>query len=65
MKMFEKSGRLQLAWKPGSGLIIDGHGGSADIMLALTAGIKEAIESAVPPEHRMDCARELSDLLLD
>lgn len=65
MKMFEKTGYLRLAWRPGSGMMFEAHGDTADVLLALASGIKEVIESAVPPEHRMDCARDLSELLLE
>ena len=65
MKMFEKTGYLRLAWRPGSGMMFEAHGDTADVLLALASGIKEVIESTVPPEHRMDCARELTDLLLE
>lgn len=65
MKIFEKDGHLRLAWKSGSGMMFQAHGGTADVLLALATGIKEVIESTVPPESRMDCAQELTDLLLD
>lgn len=65
MKMFEKTGYLRLAWRPGSGMMFEAHGDTADVLLALASGTKEVIESTVPPEHRMDCARELSELLLE
>lgn len=65
MKIFEKDGHLRLAWKSGSGMMFQGHGDTADVLLALATGIKEVIESAIPPESRMDCARDLTGLLLD
>lgn len=65
MKIFEKDGHLRLAWKSGSGMIFQGHGGTADVLLALATRIKEVIESTIPPESRMDCARYLTGLLLD
>ena len=65
MRIFEKAGYLHIAWGPGSGMMFEAHGDTADVLLALASGIKEVIESAVPPEHRMDCARELTDLLLE
>lgn len=65
MKMFKKDGHLRLAWKSGSGIMFQVHGGKADVLLALATGIKEVIESTVPPENRVECARKLADLLLD
>lgn len=65
MKMFEKAGHLQLAWKPGTRMMIQYKGGAADILLALANGIKDVIESTVPSERRIDCAQELAGLLLD
>lgn len=65
MKMFKKGGHLRLDWKSGTGVVLQGQGGTADVLLALATGIKEVIESTVPPESRMDCAQELTDLLLD
>ena len=65
MRIFEKDGYLHLAWRPGSGMMVKAQGATADVLMALASGIKEVIESAVPPEHRMDCARDLTDLLLE
>ena len=65
MKMFEKDGSLHLVWKAGSGVMIRGHGHTADTLLALASGIKEVIEFAMPPEDRIDCAKKLTELLLD
>lgn len=65
MKMFEKTGYLRLAWRPGSGMMVKAHGDTADILLALASVIKEVIESTCRPGARMDCARDLSDLLLE
>ncbi len=65
MKIFEKDGHLRLAWKSGSGMMFQFHGDTADVLLALATGITEVIESAIPPESRMDCARDLTGLLLD
>lgn len=65
MRIFEKAGYLHIAWRPGSGMMFEAHGDTADVLLALASGIKEGIESTVPPEHRMDCARDLSELLLE
>ncbi len=65
MRIFEKTGYLRLAWRPGSGLMFQGHGDTADILLALASATKEVIESTCRPEVRMDCARDLSELLLE
>lgn len=65
MKMFEKDGSLILAWKAGSGVMIQGRGHTADTLLALASGIKEVIERTVPPESRLDCAKNLTELLLE
>ena len=65
MKIFEKDGHLRLAWKSGSGMMFQAHGGTTDILLALATGIKEVIESTVPPEGRVECVRKLADLLLE
>lgn len=65
MKIFEKNGHLRLAWKSGSGVMFQAHGDTADVLLALATGITEVIESAIPPESRMDCARDMTGLLLD
>lgn len=37
MKMFEKDGSLHLVWKAGSGVMIRGHGHTADTLLALAS----------------------------
>ena len=65
MKMFEKDGSLILAWKAGSGVMIHGRGHTADTLLALASGIKEVIERTVPPESRLDCAKNLTELLME
>lgn len=65
MKMFKKEGYLQLKWKSGSGMMIQSRGSTADIMLALATGINDVIESTVPPEKRVECARKLAELLLE
>lgn len=64
MKMFERDGFLRMSWKEGSDLIVQGHGGTADTLLALCAGIKEVIENTVPPEEQLECSQELTLMLL-